>query len=128
MAVRVKEDVLGLQVAINDVVFVKVLDGQDQLRNVELGPLLLKFAVLLQMPEQLAARHVIGDLIEVGRRLERKLEADNEGRVGHCRPDENVALANRVSNFLLLDNDLLGQDLHGINPSSVLLSYLVDLA
>ena len=106
---------------------VEVLEGEDELGDVELGAGLVEPALLLQVPEELAAGHEVGDEVEVGRRLEGELEADDERRVGHGRAHEDVALAECVRDLLLLHDDFLGQNLHGVYPAGVFLADLVDL-
>lgn len=128
VTICVEKDVLRLQVPVHNVVIVQVLQRKNKLCNVKFGARLLEATFPLQMPEKFSARHVIGDQIEIGRSLEGELEADNKGRVGHGSSDQNVAFAKGVCNFLLLNNDLLGQDLHGVNASSIALTNLEDLA
>ena len=52
-------DVLRLQIAINDLLRVDVLEGQDDLGRVDARPLLCEAAVLLQQSEEITTTHEI---------------------------------------------------------------------
>lgn len=54
MSFPVDQQVLGLQVAIDDVLFVHVADGQQDLADIEHGHVIAKSTVLPQTIEQLA--------------------------------------------------------------------------
>jgi len=56
-----------------------MFQGQYQLCNIKLGPVLSKPGFSLQVPEQFAATLEIGDQIEIRVSLETKLETDEEG-------------------------------------------------
>ena len=56
MAVLVEQDVLGLQVAVDDVPGVQVLDGEQDLAGIEFGHLLWKLLAATQQVEKLALR------------------------------------------------------------------------
>lgn len=128
MAISIQQDILRLEIAIDDVMIVEMLQRKDQFCNVKLGPRLLETALLLQMPEELATRHVVRDQIKIRWCLEGKLEPDDEGRSGHGRPDKDIPLSQGMRNLFLLDDNLLRQDLHRVDTLRVLLFYLINLA
>lgn len=127
MSVGIEKDVLRFEISVHDAVVVEMLKRENKLGDVELGAVLLEFAFLLKMPEELTTGHVVGDEVEIRRRLEGELEPHDEGRVRRRCPHKDIALSYRVCNFLLLDNDLLGQHLHGVDTTGILLAHLVDL-
>ena len=127
MSVRIQQDILRLEVAVDNVVLVQMPQREDELGNVELRPLLHKAALLLQMPEQLAARHVIRDEVQIRRGLERELQAHDERRLGRRRAHQDIPLADRVLDLLLLHDDLLRQHLHRVDALRVLLAHLEHL-
>ena len=63
------EDVLGLEVAVDDVVVVQVFDGQDDLGDVELGDVLLKVAADVQGLREVSLVAVVDYHVEVLFRL-----------------------------------------------------------
>ena len=78
------------------------------------------------MPEQLPTTLEICDEVQVRLGLERELQADEEGALE--RSLQNLALADRMGNLLLLHDLALRQNLHGVYPLRVLLANLKDLA
>jgi hypothetical protein len=76
MAIGIEQNVLRLQVAVDKAVCVQVLESDYQFCSS-----LFESAFFLQVPEQLAARHIVCDKIELGRRLDRGLKADDERRI-----------------------------------------------
>lgn len=63
------EDVLGLEVAVDDVVVVQVFDGQDDLGDVELGDVLLEVAADVQGLREVSLVAVVDYHVEVLFRL-----------------------------------------------------------
>lgn len=74
VAVGVQQDVLGLQVAIDDVRRVHGLQSHGHLSSIQSRPRFGKATVLLQPEEQLAAGHVV----------QNHISADNGGRLVRC--------------------------------------------
>lgn len=124
VACGVEKDVLGLEVTVHNVVLVEMLKGQHKLSNVEPCTVLGEAALFLEMPEQLSTALVVGDEVELLLGLEGELEADEEGALE--RALENLALADGVRDFLLGDDFLLGENLHGVDTLRVLLADLED--
>lgn len=65
MTSGIEENVLGLEIAIDDIVLVEVLEGKDEFGNVESGALFGKAGFALEMPKELAAGFEICDEIEL---------------------------------------------------------------
>src|SRR5690242_14364058 len=79
------------------------------------------------MPEKFASRHIVSDQVKVRRCLEGEFQANDERRICHSSPDKDVAFSQSVCHFLLLNNDLLGQNLHGVDALGVTLAHLKNL-
>jgi hypothetical protein len=111
---------------IDDIILVEMLQRQHQLGNIEPRPLFRKPTLLLQVPEELPPALVVRHKIELLLRLERELEADEEGALERGLKD--TALADGVGDLLFGDDLLLGEDLHGVDPFGVALADLEDAA
>lgn len=81
VSLAVDQQVLGLQVAVDDILLVHVADGQQDLADVEHGHVVAKTAVLAQPVEELAARAELEDHVDEGVVLEGSLEGVDEGVV-----------------------------------------------
>ena len=75
VSLLVEHDVLGLEVAVDDVEAVQVLQGQDDLLQVELGHRLHHQPLHLHPPEQLAAAAKLLHQVQPLRRLEGELQS-----------------------------------------------------
>ena len=128
MAVGIQQDILRFEISIDDVVLMQVLQRQDQLGDVEFGPMLVEVTVLLEVPEELPTRHEVRNEVEVGGGLEGELQAHDEGRVRGGRAHEDVAFAHGMGHLFLLHDDLLGQHLHGVDALRVLFPNLIHLS
>jgi hypothetical protein len=109
VAVGVEEHVLGLEVAVDHVGAVARVDRRHELRE-ELHRLgLLEAAVLHDVLEELAARHVLGDQVDRVDRLDH-LEQVEHLRVLHAVQDGDLVHQPRPR--VLVDDLVLLQDLH----------------
>ena len=113
VAFVVDEDVLGLEVAVYDHVGVHVADGVRDLGRVEAHARLRKRALMRQVVEELAAVHVVEHEVELVRRLERVVQADEE-RMAQIAY-EHVALGHDVLDLVALDDRLLAQHLDRVD-------------
>mmetsp|Transcript_73663 Transcript_73663/g.208612 ORF Transcript_73663/g.208612 Transcript_73663/m.208612 type:complete len:338 (+) Transcript_73663:785-1798(+) len=105
-------DVLGLQVAVDDVQPVQVLDGQQDLGGVEPAAALREAACAAKVEEELPARAVLQHEVQLLRRLEGVVQGDDEG-VRHGL--EHVPLRLRVLHLVAFDHVLLPQHLHRVD-------------
>ena len=109
VAVGVEEHVLGLEVAVDHVGAVARVDRRHELRE-ELHRLgLLEAAVLHDVLEELAARHVLGDQVDRVDRLDH-LEQVEHLRVLHTVQDGDLVHQPRPR--VLVDDLVLLEDLH----------------
>lgn len=76
------------------------------------------------MPEQFTTAFVIGDKIQLGISLERKLQPNKEWTFQ--RALEDLAFTNSVRDLLFCHDFLLGKNLHGVDSTSILLANLED--
>ena len=125
VAVGVEEHVLGLEVAVDHVGAVARVDRRHELRE-ELHRLgLLEAAVLHDVLEELAARHVLGDQVDRVDRLDH-LEQVEHLRVLHAVQDGDLVHQPRPR--VLVDDLVLLQDLHCDFLTSQVMYTLFDLA
>mmetsp|Transcript_15838 Transcript_15838/g.42605 ORF Transcript_15838/g.42605 Transcript_15838/m.42605 type:complete len:336 (-) Transcript_15838:99-1106(-) len=78
VAVVCDEDVLGLEVAVHEVVVVDVLDGEGNLGDVDLRPRLGE-GLALEVGVEVAAAHELEDKVDVVGVLEGEVESHHEG-------------------------------------------------
>lgn len=74
----IKQDILRLQIAINDVESVQAFQGTEQLGRVESRPIDIEALLSLQMMEELSSVDEGKDEIEFFGRLKGKLERHDE--------------------------------------------------
>jgi len=111
---------------VDDIVLVEVFEGEGEFCDVETSALLGEASLALEMPKELTSTLEVRNKIELGVSLEAKLEADEERRVEGTLKD--LALTNGVCNFLLGDDLLFRQDLHGVYTPCVDFADLEDFA
>ena len=104
MPLVVEQDVLRLQVPVDDLFVVQVLNGEEQLSNVEAGLMLRKGDFPSQMEAQVLARTVVESQVEVVRSLKGEVQVDDEGMAGLL---EDVGLDDGVLELLLHDEVFL---------------------
>lgn len=104
----------------------EVFEGESKFCDVETSALLGEAGLALEMPKELTSTLKVSDKIEFSVRLEAKLEADEERRVEGTLKD--LALTNGVCDFLLGDDLLFGQNLHGVYTPCVYFADLEDFA
>jgi hypothetical protein len=142
MSSGIEEDILRLEIAADDqhwstprtgrdspvhnVVLVEMFQRENQFGDVEPRPILAESSFLLEVPEKLSPALVVGNKVQLLFRLERKLEADEEGALQ--RSLEDLPLADSMRDLFLRHNLLLGEHLHGVDSAGVLLSHLKDAA
>lgn len=112
MPVLVDKQVFRLEVAIDDVLAVKVLDCEQDLGDVEEGDILTKAAVLAQAREELPAGDVLEKHVDAFVVLEGGFELDEEWVLDL---DEDVLLGLYVVDLLELDDVVLLHDLERID-------------
>ena len=78
VSVQIQDDVFRLEISVDDVDAVKVLDGEQDLRQVEAGHALLHSVRLLEKVEEVSAGVILGDEEDLLLRLERADEFDLE--------------------------------------------------
>ena len=74
MALPVKDDVVGLEISEDDVPFVKVLDGQNDLTQVVSRSLLIEPPVLVQGSAHVSPLRIVQQQKQLLRRLESVLQ------------------------------------------------------
>jgi len=118
----VQQDILGFQVAIDNIEPVKMFQRAKQLRGIEPAPVLIKLSFPLQMVEQLSAVHKAHHEVQFVRGLEGEFEGDNEWIV---HQSENCPLGEDVGNLSGSGGDVgLSDRLEGVYPLSVFFPYL----
>ena len=145
VAVRSEQQVLRLQVSIDDVEGMEVIQGECDFCSVELGDRVgeaLRWISLAheghrrsetsgtnlrlsQQTEQLSSSDKVHDHIQIVHILERSPQVDQEWV---SDPDQHLSLRVGVLDLLHLDDFLLVQDLHGVEPTVVLGADEVDSA
>lgn len=70
VALRVQENIFGLQVSVDDAVRVQAANGLDHLGSVDLGSELVELAFFSQICEHLASIEEVDDEVELGFGLE----------------------------------------------------------
>ena len=78
VAFAVENEILGFEVAVNDVVVVHILEAENDAADKELDDVLGKAFVLADLVPQVAPRHVVHDQVEVESVLEGKDHVDEE--------------------------------------------------
>jgi hypothetical protein len=123
--VAVEQQVLGLQVAVDDVVRVQVVEGQRDLGGVELGDGVREALRLAQQAEQLAALDKVHDHVQVLGVLEGAPQGDQERVLDLL---QHAALVVGVLDLLHLDDLGLLQHLDGVEALVVLALHEVHAA
>lgn len=121
----VDEDVFGLEVAVDDVELVQVLERAEQLGGVEPAALLVEAALTLEVVEELATVDERQAQVQLLGTLKRELERDDERVVDL---GQHRSLGERVRHLAARDNVRLAESLERVDPTSVLLANLHDLA
>ena len=111
VAVVLDEYILGLEVAIDDVVDVQVLEREEYVGRVEARLVLVKAASLLQQQVQVAVAHEIETKVDVRAVLEAEVQLDD---VRVVAGGEYVALAYHAVDLPLLVELGLGEHLDGV--------------
>lgn len=121
----VQHHVVGFKVALDDVVRVQVLDGQQDFGDVELGGVLVELLQLVQDLAQVAARALLHDQEQLLGGLEGLEEFHDEG-VLHVGQD--VAFGLGLARQVAAHDLLLAQHLHRLEALLALLLHQLDLA
>ena len=90
MAFLVDDDVVGLEVPENDVLFVERLDAEQDLLDVQLGLLLAEALLDLEVLAEVAAGAVVRDEEKVVLRLESVPQLHYEGVLAHTTHDVSL--------------------------------------
>ena len=125
MALRIKENIFGLEISVDHIMLVKVTEGFHQLSGIDLNSLLVKSFLSAQMGEQFSSIEEVNDEVEFCFGLERKVEAYDVGTLDLFK---NVSLGLGFLEEILLNQLVLFQNFHGVGVPRVLLLYEVDLA
>jgi hypothetical protein len=111
MAVSVDEDVLRLQISVDESLRMQVPEPEQDLRGVQFGPPFRELVLLLQAAEQLAARHIVEDEVDLAVGLESEM-GTNQKRVP--RLNEHRLLGKRLLDLLVFRKKTLAHNLHRI--------------
>jgi hypothetical protein len=128
MSLRVKHDVVRLQVAENDVLGVQAFYRTDHLRNVAFGFPLTETTLQLKVLAQVATGAKLGDHEQTLSCLEGVLDFDNVGVIDLCHFDHDGSLGEHILEQVLAVDLLLAEHLHGIELLRGVLFDQVDLA
>uniref|UniRef100_A0A182Q467 Uncharacterized protein n=1 Tax=Anopheles farauti TaxID=69004 RepID=A0A182Q467_9DIPT len=112
VALRVDQQILRLQIAVDQIEIVQVLEREHDLGGVEARVRLGEPADLAQVREHLAARHVLQHHVQVRVVLEVELETDQERERDRLK---DALLVQRVLDLLQLHHLLFVQDLHRVS-------------
>mmetsp|Transcript_20987 Transcript_20987/g.28231 ORF Transcript_20987/g.28231 Transcript_20987/m.28231 type:complete len:220 (-) Transcript_20987:1507-2166(-) len=118
VAIFIKDDIVWLEVAEDDVTTVEVFEGQQNLSEIQSGPILIKSLVFLQGSAHVATRCVIEEQEKFLGRLEGILQTHDE-RMVHERQDISLCLG--VLHQVLSQDLLFVEDFHGVVLSCALL-------
>ena len=125
VALGVEQDVLGLEVAVDDVVAVELLQREHDLGAVQPHAPLVEGALAPQVEEELAARLQRHHEVQLLAALERVVHRDDE-RVAHAL--QHVALGERVLHLVAHHDVRLLHHLHRVQVARRLLAHLHHLA
>lgn len=112
MSLSVEQNILRLHVAVDDIPLVEVLDGQDQLRDVEAGLELLEGHFASEMVAEVLPRAVVQGQVQEVRGLESIVQVYYKRVVGFL---QHVRFRNRVLELLFDDQRLFLQGLQSIH-------------
>jgi hypothetical protein len=101
-----QENVVQLQVAVDDAVFVKVLQRQAYLGRVKLRALGAKLPAL-DVQHEIAAADVLHDEVHPGLRLEAGVEIEQERMALLVRDEEHSLLGPYALHLVVFDDELL---------------------
>mmetsp|Transcript_47189 Transcript_47189/g.111255 ORF Transcript_47189/g.111255 Transcript_47189/m.111255 type:complete len:388 (-) Transcript_47189:616-1779(-) len=124
VALRVDENVLGLQVTVHDAPGVELLEGQHDLGRVQRVRLGFEGRVVDKHVQELAAGEVVHDQVQPALALEGVVHVDD---VGVADAAHDGALCFGAAQ-VLLDHHLLAHRLHRVHLPRALLLHLVDFA
>mmetsp|Transcript_9075 Transcript_9075/g.15324 ORF Transcript_9075/g.15324 Transcript_9075/m.15324 type:complete len:255 (-) Transcript_9075:287-1051(-) len=125
MAVVVEHYVVRLEVPVDNVALVQVLEGQEDLGDVESGPVLGEASLVGNYFAEITAGAEVEDEEELGLGLERVVKVHDE-RVPHVR--EHVPLCLGVADQVLPQDSPLAQRLHRVQLSRILVSHQVHVS
>merc|ERR1719453_1823110 len=114
MSIRIQEEILWLEIAVNDCEAVQVLKCQQDLRCIELAATFREATSTAQMKEQFTSCAVLQYYVKLLGCLERIVQAHNE-RMADCF--EHTPLSLGVINLVPLDHVVLPQHFHCKNAS-----------
>lgn len=115
----IQQDVLGLEIAVDDVEAMKTLKRTQQLGCVEPGSIDVEALLFLQVVEKLSSVDKSKHEVELLGRLEGKLQRHDEGVVDL---GQDGSLGECVSDFGPRDDMGLSDGLEGVYPTCILLS------
>jgi len=122
---RVNENVFGLEISKQDVSLMNVRDAEDELRSDELGELLVKKLVSVELLSQVSVLAKLHDHVQVFGCLEGVHQAEH---VRVVKLSHDLGLLNCVLDLVVRDQYRLLHRLHGIQLLVVSLLHLVDLS
>jgi hypothetical protein len=111
--VKRKENVVQLQVAVDDAVFVEVLQGQAHFGGVKLRPLGAELPAL-DVQHEIATADVLHDEVYPRLRLEAGVEIEQEGVAFLVRDEEYPLLRPDALNLVIFDDKLLLEHLDSV--------------
>ena len=125
MTLPVQKHVLRFQVSVDDAIFVKMSERQNDLSCIEAGPIIREPNFIAQMEEELASIQKICDKVQRLWRLESEVELDDE-RMSNLLHD--VTLDLRIIELIGPDNEIFLKRLHCIDLVCIFLLSHVDFA
>lgn len=102
-----------------------MLQRQDELRNIETGPVFSEAGLPLKMPEQLSTALEVGHKVQVPFRLETEFESDEEWTIERSLQD--LPFADGVSNLFPCDDFFLRENFHSVYTPCVVFADLEHL-
>lgn len=114
MSLSIQQNIFRFQISIDNVLLMKMLNGQTQFCYVKLGLFFRESDLACEMEAEISAWTVIQREIEVMRSLEGEMQIDNEDVIGLF---EDIGLDDCVLQLLLKDQVLFLQGFEGVKAT-----------
>jgi hypothetical protein len=111
--IKRQENIVQLQVAVDDAVLVEVLQRETNLSGVELRALGAELPAL-DVQHEIAAADVLHDKVHARLRLETGMQIEQEGVALLVRDEEHPLLGPYALDLVVFDNELLFENLDGV--------------
>ena len=113
MSIKSEENIVKLQIAIDDTVFVEILQCQAHLRGVKLCSLRAKLSPL-DMKHKVASADVLHNKINPGLGLEASVQIEEERMALFVGDKEHPLFGTSAFDFVILDDELLLEHFDGV--------------